>query len=96
MSKLSISDIEKVSRLSRIALTDTEKEQMTIELGSILNFVETLQAADTTGVEPTAQVTGLVDVLREDVVRKCDIPPTELLGNVPAMEDGYIKAPKVL
>jgi aspartyl-tRNA(Asn)/glutamyl-tRNA(Gln) amidotransferase subunit C len=97
MAKLSITDIEKVARLARIDLSDKEKDQFTIEVSSILDFVDTLQAVDTKSVEPTAQVTGLVDVLRDDVVSKCEIPSSELLQNVPELdEQNYIKVPKVL
>lgn len=97
MAKLSITDIEKVSRLARIDLSDKEKDQLTIEVSSILDFVDTLQSVDTTNIEPTAQVTGLVDVLRDDVVVKCDIPASELLRNVPDLdEQNYIIVPKVL
>ncbi len=97
MAKLSISDIEKVARLARIDLSDKEKDQLTVEVSSILDFVDTLQSADTADIEPTAQVTGLTDVLREDVVAKCDIPSSELLQNVPDLdEQNYIKVPKVL
>jgi aspartyl-tRNA(Asn)/glutamyl-tRNA(Gln) amidotransferase subunit C len=96
MAKLSITDIEKVARLARIDLKDQEKDQLTTEVGSILDFVETIQSVDTQGVEPTAQVTGLQDVLRDDLVKKCDVLPAELLQNVPGLEDGYIKVPKVL
>lgn len=97
MAKLSITDIEKVARLARIDLSDKEGDQLTVEVSSILDFVDTLQAVDTTSVEPTAQVTGLTDVLRDDVVVKCNIPNSELLQNVPELsDDNYIVVPKVL
>lgn len=97
MAKLSTSDIEKVARLARIDLSDKEKDQLTVEVSSILDFVDTLQSVDTKDIDPTAQVTGLTDVLREDVVSKCDIPSSELLQNVPDLdEQNYIIVPKVL
>lgn len=96
MAKLSITDIDKVARLSRIDLQDQEKDQLTTEVSDILAFVDTIQSADTDGIEPTAQVTGLQDVLRDDVVKKCSIESAVLLQNVPELEDGYIKVPKVL
>lgn len=58
--------VEHIAKLARIELTDAEKEKMTKELGAILTYVEKLNEVDTTGVESTAQVTGLEDVFRKD------------------------------
>ena len=68
---------------------------MSEELGQIVEFVEQLSAVDVDGVEPTDQVTGLVDVWREDEVRP-SMPREQLLANAPAQKDGYIKVKRVL
>ena len=96
MAKLTLADIQKVARLSRIDLTEKELEQMTSEVSSILEFVDTLQAVETEGIEETSQVTGLQDVWREDEVKNCEIPRESLLANAPEVQDGYIKVKKVL
>lgn len=96
MAKLTLADIQKVARLSRIDLTEKEIEQMTTEVSSILEFVDTLQAVETEGVPETSQVTGLQDVWREDIVKNCEIPREKLLANAPDTQDGYIKVKKVL
>ena len=66
--KLTREEVEHLGRLARLALTEEEKAQYAAELSAILEFVEHLQEVDTTDVEPTAQVTGLEDVYRDDVV----------------------------
>ncbi|OGL89318.1 hypothetical protein A3H75_02515 [Candidatus Uhrbacteria bacterium RIFCSPLOWO2_02_FULL_51_9] len=66
--KLTREEVEHLGRLARLALTEEEKAQYAAELSAILEFVEQLQEVDTTDVEPTAQVTGLEDVYRDDVV----------------------------
>ena len=96
MSKLSITDIQKIATLARIELDDDERSMLVIQLSSILDFVEQLQAIDTDGTESTSQVTGLKDVLRADEVKPCALSRDELLANAPFVEDGYIKVKRVL
>jgi aspartyl-tRNA(Asn)/glutamyl-tRNA(Gln) amidotransferase subunit C len=95
MSKLGTTEIERIARLARIGLTPEEVSAMAIELGQIVEFVEQLQAVNVDGIEPTDQVTGLVDVWRADEVRP-SLPRQELLANAPASQDGYIVVKRVL
>jgi aspartyl-tRNA(Asn)/glutamyl-tRNA(Gln) amidotransferase subunit C len=95
MSKIGVTEVERVAKLARIGLTADEAAQMSVELGRIVGFVEQLQAVDVEGVAPTDQVTGLVDVWREDVV-KPGLPREQLLANAPAQKDGYIVVKRVL
>lgn len=95
MSKIGVTEVERVAKLARIGLSPEEAAQMSIELGQIVGFVEQLQAVDVEGVEPTDQVTGLVDVWREDVVVP-SLPREELLANAPEQKDGYIVVKRVL
>lgn len=95
MSKIGVTEVERVAKLARIGLSADEAAKMSVELGQIVGFVEQLQAVDVEGVEPTDQVTGLVDVTREDVVTP-SLPREELLANAPAQKDGYIVVKRVL
>ncbi len=96
MSKISVSEIEKVARLARIELSAKEIDAMTLELGSILTFVETLQAIDTSNTTPTSQVTGLSDVWREDKAVESKVAAKDLIAGAPETKDGYVKVNKVL
>jgi aspartyl-tRNA(Asn)/glutamyl-tRNA(Gln) amidotransferase subunit C len=96
MSKVNITEIEKVAKLSRIELDANELDKVTEEFESILDFVEIIEKADTKGVEPTSQVTGLSDVWRDDVVMRSEIEPKDLISAAPEIQDGYIKVKKVL
>jgi len=58
--------ITHIAQLAKLPLTDAENSRMQGEMSAIMTFVEKLNALDTTGVEPTSQVTGLVNVMRED------------------------------
>jgi aspartyl-tRNA(Asn)/glutamyl-tRNA(Gln) amidotransferase subunit C len=96
VERLSISDIEKIASLAKIGLTDEEKSRMTIELNSILGFVDDIQKTNTTDVEQTSQITGLTNVLREDTVYPCELKREDLLRNAPSTQDGYIKVKRVM
>ncbi|HMS92346.1 MAG TPA: Asp-tRNA(Asn)/Glu-tRNA(Gln) amidotransferase subunit GatC [Candidatus Saccharibacteria bacterium] len=96
MSKLTKQEIDKISKLARIELEDSNKTELVSELGSILEFVDDLQSLDLKSVQPVSQVTNLQDIWREDVVVDCDIPREKFLSNAPDAQDGYFKVKKVL
>lgn len=96
MAKLSISDTQKIAGLAKLGLTPDEESKITIELNSIVGFVDVIQKADTKNIEETSQVTGLTDIWREDEIKKCQISREELLKNAPSIQDGYIKVKRVL
>lgn len=96
MSKLSIKDIEKIAKLSRIEIDQDSKMKLVDELSSVLDFVDDLQSLDLGEIKPVSQVTGLQDIWREDVVVDCSIPRDKLLSNAPELQNGYFKVKKVL
>ena len=96
MSKIGVTQVERVAHLAHIGLTAEEAAQMAVELAQIVGCVEQLQAVDIEGVAPTDQVTGLVDVWREDVAETSLISRAAMLSNAPAQQDGYIKVKRVL
>ena len=65
-------DVEHIASLARLELTEEEKEKFTKELSSILDYFEQLKEVNTDKVEPTYQVTGLENVMREDKVEGCE------------------------
>lgn len=82
--------------MARIELEDDEKSRLTVEIGTILEFIDVLSRIDVDTVHPTSQVTGLSDVWRPDRVVRCNIEPSELLSGAPSLHDGYIKVSKIL
>ena len=88
-------DVEHVARLARLALSEAEKRQMRDELASILAYIDTLQALDTEGVEPTAHVLPVVNVMREDEPRPC-LPAETMLANAPDRRDAFVRVPRIL
>jgi aspartyl-tRNA(Asn)/glutamyl-tRNA(Gln) amidotransferase subunit C len=96
MSKLSRDDVLKLARLSRLKLTDEEIEKYRTELSSILEYVQMLNAVDVTGLEPTYQVTGLKNVMRDDEIKPYQSKPKELLENAPEVQNNQFKVRRVL
>ncbi len=95
--KLKKEEIEHIAKLARLDLTDVELKKYGSQLSDVLSYVEQLQEVNVDGVEPTAQVTGLEDVLREDVVEDWDKQEREgAFKQAPEMEDGQIKVKRVL
>jgi aspartyl-tRNA(Asn)/glutamyl-tRNA(Gln) amidotransferase subunit C len=95
MSKIGTAQVERIAKLARIHLTPEEAAQMSIELGTIVEFVEQLESIDISGVEPTDQVTGLRDVWRADEV-KPSVGRETVLKNAPQSQAGYIVVKRVM
>ena len=95
MSKIGTTEVERIAKLARIGLKPEEVANMAVELGQIVEFIEQLQAVELGGVAPTDQVTGLIDVWREDEV-KPSMDREALLANAPAQRDGYIVVKRVM
>lgn len=85
MTALTPLQVRHIAKLARLQLTDGEVEKFSRELTSILQYVDVLQEVDTKNVEPTAQVTGQTNVLRDDVIRQGAAPPDALLHCSPLL-----------
>lgn len=96
MTKFSAADIRKLARLCRLRLTDEEVSKYQNELSSILAYVEQLQDVDVSGLEPTSQVTGLTNVVRDDVEIDYGVSPQDLLKNAPAQQDAQFKVKRMI
>ncbi|MDO8509628.1 MAG: Asp-tRNA(Asn)/Glu-tRNA(Gln) amidotransferase subunit GatC [bacterium] len=64
---LSIEEVKKIAQLARLDLTSAEEIRHAETISQVLEYMKILNEVDTTQVEPTFQVTGLADVMREDV-----------------------------
>jgi aspartyl-tRNA(Asn)/glutamyl-tRNA(Gln) amidotransferase subunit C len=96
MATITLDDVKYVAVLAKIALTDEQAARLQQELDTILGYVKQLDALDTAGIEPTYQVTGLKNVMREDEIIDYQVSRAELLRNAPAQQENQIKVPKVL
>ncbi len=96
MTQISRDDVLHLAQLSSLQLGDDEVTNLQADIGNILNYVEQLKELDTSGVEPTYQVTGLANVWRDDTVIDYGITRESLLALAPASSNDQVKVPKVL
>jgi len=88
-------DVAYVARLSRLILSEEEQARYGQDLAAILDYAAKLNELDTEGIEPTAHVLPIHNVLREDISRP-SFDRDKLLRNAPEQADGCFKVPKVV
>ena len=96
MSKVSKEDVRQIAALARLELSEADVNKYQAELSSILDYVDLIEKADTKNIEPTAQVTGLVDVVRKDEKNPSVLTRDDIFVNTPDVQNGYIKTKSVL
>lgn len=95
---MEIKDIEKLAKLSRLELTDSEKETFAHDLENILKYVDQIRevATDTTSAEIDAEPE-IYNVLREDENPNESGRFTEkIMKEVPETADGFVKVKQIL
>jgi aspartyl-tRNA(Asn)/glutamyl-tRNA(Gln) amidotransferase subunit C len=92
---ISKKDVEHIGLLSRINLSEEEKERFTEQLMRILEYIEKLEELDTSDVEPVTHAVALRNVLREDAV-KPSLPSDEGLAAAPDKKASFFKVPRVI
>jgi aspartyl-tRNA(Asn)/glutamyl-tRNA(Gln) amidotransferase subunit C len=83
MAKLTNEDVLKLAKLSRLKLTDDEVSRFKREIEAILDYVEQLQSLELDEYLPTSQVSGLTNVMRDDIVSDYQATPDGLLELTP-------------
>lgn len=96
MSQISTEEIAHLARLASIELPFEKIAQMAEEISVILAHVRTLDTIPTEGVTPTYQISGLMNVTREDAIVDYEVSRDALLQNAHASQDGSIKVERVL
>ena len=88
-------EVQKVSLLARLLLSEEELEAMTAQLGRVLDYVQQLEELDTEGVEPMAHAIDLANVFADDVIEP-SLPRDAALANGPKHDDECFRVPAVL
>ena len=97
---LSDTELNHIAKLARITIADKDRERLKKDLSTILGYIEKLNKADTSSVEPLYQTTGLVNTTRTDEPRG-EFPMTEkleelLIGQVPDRKERFVKVKSIL
>lgn len=85
--------IDYVGILAKLELSEEEKEAAKKDMEKMLDYVDTLNELDTSGVEPMSHVFPVNNVFREDVVTNGD-DRDNITANAPQKKDGAFMVPK--
>ena len=87
--------VAKIAYLARLSLTDAELDEMTQQLGKIVDLVDQLSEANTDGVEPLVHAIELQNVLQMDQI-KPSLPREKALANAPDADEECFRVSAVL
>ncbi|QTA83725.1 Aspartyl/glutamyl-tRNA(Asn/Gln) amidotransferase, subunit C [Desulfonema limicola] len=93
--KITKQEVLHVARLARLDMDDESVDKFAGQIGTILEYVDTLQQVDTRGVKPTSHAISLSNAFREDG-EISHMDRDKALANAPEKEDGYFIVPKVV
>jgi aspartyl-tRNA(Asn)/glutamyl-tRNA(Gln) amidotransferase subunit C len=91
---LTIEEVKHVAHLARLRLSEEELNKLQIDLSHILDYIDMLKEVDVSDVAPTAQVTDLANVMRDDDVRP-SLPREDVLANAPDQRDGMFRVKEI-
>lgn len=92
---LARAEVERVSLLARLELSEAELTAMTEQLGQVIGYMDLLAELDTEDVEPMAHAVELSNVFRPDELR-ASYPRAEMLARSPHADEEFYLVPAVL
>ena len=84
-----------ISSLSRLKVDDKKEEKIIKDLSSIIEFVDQLNDADTSDIEPLTNPLEKTAKTRKDIVTAKNLKK-ELLENAPSANEDYFLVPRVV
>ncbi|NCN87275.1 MAG: Asp-tRNA(Asn)/Glu-tRNA(Gln) amidotransferase subunit GatC [Candidatus Pacebacteria bacterium] len=96
-NKITTAQIKHIAELAFIPITEEEENSLIDAFEETLDVISELQSVDVSGVEPTSQVTGFENVLREDIINKENMfSQADALKNAKETYDGYFVVPRII
>ncbi len=95
MAQLTKKDIKKVARLARIEVSEESCEQLTSQVGGIIDWVEKLSEVHTDNVKALTNVHEMTLRFNKDEVTDGNIAE-DVLKNAPNAKYGYFTVPKMI
>ena len=92
---LTRADVEKVSLLARLRLSEAELDTMTAQLSRIVGYIEQLGELNTDNVQPMAHALDMHNVFAADELGQ-SLPRGAALANAPKRDDECYRVPAVL
>lgn len=98
MAFMKKSDVQSLANLARLELTDEELESYTVDLNSILGYVDQLKDLDLNNDEgEQIEITAVRNIFREDLEpHKTGLYTDDILSEAQSTHDSFIKVKKIL
>lgn len=87
---LTTTQVKHIAHLARLKLSSKEVEKFRRQLSEVLDYMKILKEVPTQKVMPTAQVTGLENIFREDKPQS-SLSAKEVLSSAPSKYKGFFK-----
>lgn len=87
--------VKYIASLAKLTIDEDQLDAFTMEMEQIITFADSLNKLDTEGIEPTAHIQGIENVLREDAVA-VQFSTEDALSNAPEKVDMCFSVPKVV
>ena len=94
-NRISDETIEYVGILAKLELSDSEKEAAKADMEKMLDYIDTLNELDTSGIERMSHVFQVSNVFRVDVVTNGD-NREEILANAPQRKEDSFEVPRTI
>ena len=93
--KITKTEVLHVAHLARLDIGETDIDRFARQIGTILDYVDTLKQVDTTGVPATSHAIVRTNAFREDELQN-HLDPDAALANAPEKDEGAFVVPKVI
>jgi aspartyl-tRNA(Asn)/glutamyl-tRNA(Gln) amidotransferase subunit C len=88
-------EVNHLLELSRLEITDNEKQNLSKDLENILKYVEQLSEVNTDNVEPMTGGTFNMNEYRKDNFEDRKFDSKKVLEAAPKSENGFFEVPKI-
>ena len=95
MAAISREEVAHLARLSRLAVTEEERDTFAGQLDVILQSVGRVVKVAAADIPPTSHSVPLTNVFRDDVIDPC-LPREDALTGAPDAVNGQFRVPRIL
>jgi aspartyl-tRNA(Asn)/glutamyl-tRNA(Gln) amidotransferase subunit C len=92
---ISLDETKHIAGLARVGVTEKDLDKFSHDLSAILDWMKQLEELNLENVEPTAHISGVKDVLRQDKINEF-LDEKEIIKLFPEEKDGYNKVKSIL
>lgn len=88
-------DVDHIALLARLRLSDAEKDRLSRQMATIIEYIDHLDQLDAKVVEPASHAIPQQNVFREDEKKKL-FPEGDILDLAPARKNRHYEVPRII